>query len=174
MRFTDEDTSAVARLAREIGVTFRPEDETRAFKVAWVKLLAAIVAKHTWPHFHKYAEDVRAWAGQIEAADGVTLALESVCERVREELHHQDYDDGWATDPASSAIESVTLALLPNTRWMAHAAQHVWRFVTHCHAYNEVTALSEKAWLRHLYEQASIRALSPEPPLLDELRRAVK
>ncbi len=171
-RYREDDADAVQRLAREIGAPFLPEHETRAVKVAWVKLLAEEVGRHTWPVLHKYPESVSAWVAQIQNADGVTLALESVCERIRDEIHRQDYDDGWATDPAGAALESVTLALLPGTRWLAEASKSVWRFATGCGSYNDVVRISQDAWLRHLYLTATdaVQPVSPLKRIADSIR----
>lgn len=157
--FDEPDHTAVARLAKEIGAEFHAEDETRAFRIAWV-----------WPVIHSYPDSVHAWARQIAEADGVTLAFEAVLRRVRDEISAQDCDNGWATDPAGSALEHVALALQPNTRWLAHAAQDVWRFASGCRSYNEIVALSERAWLRSLYDEIATRLALRDSPSPDTTR----
>lgn len=158
-QYREEDSGAVARLANEIGATFLPQHEGRAFRVAWVKLLSATVDKHVFPTLYKYPDEIHAWAKQIEDTDGVTLALESALVRIHEEIHAIDYDDGWATDRAGSAMEAVCLSLLPRTRWMAEAGNSVWRFATGCRSYNDVVRISLRAWLCHMYAAAGRAAL---------------
>lgn len=157
-KYREDDPDMVARLAKEIGAEFEPAHEGRHFRAGWVKLMATVVGNGAWPVLHRYPEQIHAWVLQIHAADDFTLALESTCLRIREEISSIDYDDGWATDKAGAALESVTLALQPGTRWMAHAADHVWRFATGCNGYNDVVRLSERAWLQDLYNRTAAYA----------------
>lgn len=148
------DRDAVARLAKEIGAEFRPEHEGFAFQARWVRKLAAEVERYS--HFGRqlrYREMVIAWSEEIiRCPDGELLAL---LDRTRNGIQTRDYDDGWANDPGGSAVEFICLALLPHTRWLAHAGEHIWRYVTGCHAYNEVVSISRQAWLRNVYERCT-------------------
>ena len=141
----------IERLAKEIGASYDPKHETTDFAIGWTKALAQIVGQHAWPVLHKYPEDVRAWANQIVNAPPVFEAFTYVCESVRTEIHSIDFDDGWATDRAGSALESVCLAMLPGTRWLANASQHVWKFAVGTGSYNDIVRFSQNAWLCHLY-----------------------
>lgn len=150
-----EPDNSVQRLAKEIGAEFQPEHETKAFCIAWTKALAKVVQTHTWQVLHKYPDDVRAWAQLIIDCPATPEAMNQVTSSISEEIHAIDYDDGWATDKAGSALEYVCLAMLPDTRWLANAAKDTWKFATGCGAYNDVVKLSQDAWLCHLYRQVA-------------------
>lgn len=143
---------SVEGLAREIGATFDPTHETRAFELRWVKKLATIIGPFVGTRC-AYADQTLRWLASINAAG--ESSIEQILEAIREEITERDCDDGWATDRIGSMIEYVCLALQPNTRWLAHAAQHVWRGVTGCTAYNRIVSYSQTAWLRHLYEECA-------------------
>ena len=87
------------------------------------------------------------------------------CERIHKGILEIDYDDGWPTDKAGNALNSVCLCAMfgietgksggMKSRWPAEASQQVWGFVLGCGmAANEVVTISRMAWQRHLYGQA--------------------
>lgn len=151
----------VRRLAKEIGAPYVPEHETPEFMVAWVKMLARTVATHAHS-LYRYPADVHKWCDAIAAADGYAALYETCC-IVRESISAiDDGDDGWAADPAGAAIEAVSLALLPETRWLAEASTQVWAFATGCHGYNAVILFSREAWLRDQYALVALESARPD------------
>lgn len=146
-------TSEVEVLAREVGADFRPEHNTLAFRARWAAALAVLV-RDLVVFRGAYPERVCEWADRIDNATDAEMV--AILEAVREEIEAIDSDDGSATDPAGAALEMVCLSLMPDTRWMAHAAQGVWGHVTGAGVtFNEVVKFSRDAWLQDLYRRCT-------------------
>ena len=146
----------VEALAREIGATFQPADDTAAFRARWASALAVQVGGLGRTHACPYKDRLAGWIARIDNATDAEMP--SVLENIRDEIARVDSDDGWAVDPAGGALESVTLVLLPGTRWMAQAGLDVWAHVTGAGAaWNAVVQFSRNAWLADLYERCAGR-----------------
>lgn len=155
--------SEIASLANEIGQPMPWIADPVTFRAEWAKSLARIVSKlGAWEHRCQYPAKIAEWCALIEATE--PAGIFDMLTYVREEISAIDYDDGWALDPAGAALESVCLSLLPNTRWMAHAGNHVWKFATCSTAYNDVTAVSMRAWLRHVFDGCLAALATPADP----------
>lgn len=141
----------VAALAREIGADVPDSVDVDLFGAQWAKELARVVGQFG-AYRSKYPLLITDWCTQIDEAEPASVRV--VMEEIRQEISGIDCDDGWATDRAGSAVESVCLSLQPGTRWMAHAGDHVWKFATCSAAYNDVTRISMHAWLRHVFDIA--------------------
>lgn len=140
------------RLAEEIGAHYRAGDETDDARALWIKLLAWTVGRFTSLQ-HRYSDKVEAWCSEIVFATSHE-DLQRTLLRVRDQISRVDCDDGWATDPAGSALEGVCLAHMTDTRWLAEAGSRVWHFAVGASSYNEVVAISRKAWLCEIYRRA--------------------
>ena len=94
-------------LEREIGYSSWGAGDPVAVICAWTRLLAHTVAQHTFPQLHKYADDVGRWCFVIQDASDQEMTV--ACERIHKGILEIDYDDGWPTDKAGNALNSVCL-----------------------------------------------------------------
>lgn len=149
--------AAVYGLAREIGAQVWSPPDDLTFMAAWCRELAATVAQHAVLNTYRYGQQVMTWAEEI--IDAPNDKIIETCASIHNEILAIDYDDGWPTDRAGSALNAVCLgmthALSDRSRWPAEASQRVWSFATGCHAYNEVVKVSRAAWQQHVFTQVA-------------------
>lgn len=149
----------VNALAKEIGADPLGRIDPEAFGEEWCRRLAAVVEKLGWLPTYAYPKQVLGWCHSIKVASKGNMRLE--LRRIRQEISGIDYDDGWANDPAGSAVENICLAMQPDSRWLAHAGKLVWRFAVGGGSYNDVVLFSEAAWLREQFARtaAALRSM---------------
>jgi hypothetical protein len=146
-------------LAKEIGAISPDDIDPLRLAEEWCRMLVSVVERKGGRPFNcRYPDKFYGWCHSLKVAAAGHMALEM--KRVRGEISAIDWDDGWATDPSGSALEHVCLAMQPGTRWLAHAAGHVWTFAVGTGSFNDVVKASRDLWLRQKFDElvAALRA----------------